>query len=60
MAHTDSGDLRQLDRDVLLHRVHEAEQRCEQLIEDAHDLIYTRDLGGHFTYVNRCCEPILG
>ena len=60
MALTDSADPQLLDRDVLLHRLREAEQRCEQLIEDAHDMIYTRDLSGHFTHVNRSCEPILG
>ena len=33
--------------------IRESEQRYRQLVENAHDLIFTRDLGGHLRSINR-------
>ena len=37
-----------------------SEQRYRDLIENAHDIIFTLDLGGMFTSVNKACEEITG
>jgi len=38
----------------------ESEERYRDLIENANDIIYTHDLQGNYTSVNRACERILG
>ncbi len=38
----------------------ESEEKYQQLVEDIADIIYTSDVHGNFTYVNRNTERILG
>ena len=38
----------------------ETEQRCSDLVENARDIIYTHDLEGRFTSLNRAGEQITG
>jgi two-component system cell cycle sensor histidine kinase/response regulator CckA len=45
------------DAEVALRR---AEARYRDLFENANDMIYTRDLAGRFTSVNRMGEPLTG
>jgi two-component system cell cycle sensor histidine kinase/response regulator CckA len=37
-----------------------SEERCRDLVENAHDIIYSYDLEGNFTSINRAGERILG
>jgi PAS domain S-box-containing protein len=36
------------------------EERYRDLFENAHDIIYTHDLSGNYTSVNKACERIVG
>jgi two-component system, cell cycle sensor histidine kinase and response regulator CckA len=38
----------------------ESEERCRDLIENAHDLIYSHDLEGNYTSINKAGEHITG
>jgi diguanylate cyclase (GGDEF)-like protein/PAS domain S-box-containing protein len=41
-------------------KLREAESRYRDLVETAHDLVWTMDNRGRFTYVNRACLDIYG
>ncbi|UCC55843.1 MAG: EAL domain-containing protein [Gammaproteobacteria bacterium] len=41
-------------------QLREAECRYRDLVETAHDLVWTMDDHGRFTYVNRACQAIYG
>ncbi|MDH3901118.1 MAG: PAS domain S-box protein, partial [Gammaproteobacteria bacterium] len=41
-------------------KLREAESRYRDLVETAHDLVWTMDNRGQFTYVNRACLDIYG
>jgi len=36
------------------------EERYRDLFENAHDIIYTHDLSGNYTSVNKACERVVG
>src|SRR5205823_1519086 len=38
----------------------ESEERYRDLFENANDIIYTHDLEGHYTSVNKVCENVTG
>ncbi len=38
----------------------ESEERYRELFENAHDIVYTHDLTGHFTSINRAAEAVTG
>jgi two-component system, sensor histidine kinase and response regulator len=38
----------------------ESEDRYSDLFENAHDIVYTHDLAGNYTSVNKACERITG
>src|SRR5882724_10865985 len=38
----------------------ESEERYRELFENANDIIYTHDLQGNYTSVNKACEKIIG
>ncbi len=40
--------------------IRESEERYRELFENANDIIYTHDLQGNFTSLNRTCERITG
>jgi len=40
--------------------LHKSEERYRDLVENAHDVIYSHDLEGRFTSINRAIEPITG
>ena len=40
--------------------VQEPQANYRDLVENAADLIYTHDLDGHFTWINKACEKITG
>lgn len=40
--------------------IRESEERCRELFENANDIIYTHDLAGNFTSLNRSGERIIG
>jgi len=42
------------------HSLREAEGRYRDLVETAHDLVWTMDEEGRYTYVNRACQTIYG
>ncbi|HXF42786.1 MAG TPA: PAS domain S-box protein [Pyrinomonadaceae bacterium] len=48
------------ERERVLAEVRESEQRYRDLFENANDLIYTHDLNGNFTSINRAGEKITG
>jgi two-component system cell cycle sensor histidine kinase/response regulator CckA len=41
-------------------KLFESEERCRDLIENAHDLIYSHDLEGNYTSINKAGEQITG
>ena len=41
-------------------QLREAESRYRDLVETAHDLVWTMDAQGRLTYVNRACQTIYG
>jgi diguanylate cyclase (GGDEF)-like protein/PAS domain S-box-containing protein len=41
-------------------QLREAESRYRDLVETAHDLVWTMDTQGRLTYVNRACQAIYG
>jgi two-component system, cell cycle sensor histidine kinase and response regulator CckA len=41
-------------------KILESEERCRDLIENAHDLIYSHDLEGNFTSINKAGEQLTG
>jgi diguanylate cyclase (GGDEF)-like protein/PAS domain S-box-containing protein len=41
-------------------QLREAESRYRDLVETAHDLVWTMDAQGRLTYVNRACQAIYG
>ena len=38
----------------------ESEERYRELVENAHDLVYSHDLDGNYTSVNNACERVSG
>jgi PAS domain S-box-containing protein len=48
------------ERVLFENALREGEARYRELIENANDLIYTRDLDGRFTSVNKACELAFG
>jgi diguanylate cyclase (GGDEF)-like protein/PAS domain S-box-containing protein len=47
-------------RKVIEARLREAESRYRDLVETAHDMVWTMDPQGCLTYVNRACQDIYG
>ena len=47
-------------RKAMENRLREAESRYRELVETAHDMIWTMNTGGRFTYLNRACQSIYG
>ena len=47
-------------RKAAVEQLTKSEMRYHELFENANDLIYTRDLEGNFTSVNRACEETTG
>jgi diguanylate cyclase (GGDEF)-like protein/PAS domain S-box-containing protein len=41
-------------------RLRDAESRYRELVETAHDMVWTMDTEGRFTYLNRACTSIYG
>jgi diguanylate cyclase (GGDEF)-like protein/PAS domain S-box-containing protein len=41
-------------------RLRDAESRYRDLVETAHDMVWTMDTDGRLTYLNRACETIYG
>jgi len=51
---------RSLARDQIEVALRDSEARYSDLFENAHDIIYTCDLNGNYTSVNKACEHITG
>ncbi len=52
---TDIGQRKAIEK-----RMREAETRYRDLVESAHDMVWTLDTDGRFTYVNPACSEIYG
>ncbi len=48
------------ERARTLEALRESEERYRNLFENAHDLVYTHDLDGHFTSFNKTAERVTG
>ncbi len=49
-----------LDESARLQALRESEARYRELVDNSNDTLYTHDLAGHFTSVNRAGELLLG
>ncbi|MGB5179651.1 MAG: PAS domain S-box protein, partial [Gammaproteobacteria bacterium] len=47
-------------RKAMEDRLRDAECRYRDLVETAHDMVWTLDTGGRLTYLNKACEGIYG
>jgi two-component system, sensor histidine kinase and response regulator len=47
-------------RKLMETELREREERYHELINNANDLIFTQDLAGNFTSLNRACETVIG
>ena len=47
-------------RKIMEKRLREAESRFRDLVETAHDMVWTLDTDGRLTYANRACQEIYG
>jgi PAS domain S-box-containing protein len=48
------------ERELAEHAIKEGEERYHELVENANDVVYTMDLDGRLTSVNRAAEAITG
>ncbi|MBT8116579.1 MAG: EAL domain-containing protein, partial [Gammaproteobacteria bacterium] len=48
------------ERKAMDKRLREAETRYRDLVETAHDMVWSLDTDGRYTYVNRACSSIYG
>lgn len=48
------------ERNLVEDKLMSSEERYRDLVENAHDIIFTLDLSGTFTSVNKACEQITG
>ena len=48
------------ERKMLKEEIRGSEEKYHMLVENASDIIYTLDLQGNFTFINKACETITG